>query len=150
MKISTDKRELNILVHYLLKDKVKITNIDAANGIEIEVNPGSLLPAMKFALQPKCGLRPGAVTVRIREFGPASTWLPTVLAKGVGMAASAIGPDVATVLADASGGLITREAKDRIRFNFEAWRRRYHLQFTPVIRRIDLVENRLSLTLEAA
>jgi len=150
MKILTSKKELNVFAHYMLADKVKITKIDNVNGIEIEAAGWNLLPAMKFALMPQANPQNHAITVRITEFGLSSSWLPTALAKGLGMAASAIGPDVATVLADASGGIITREARNLIRVNLEVWRRRYHLKITPVISSIDLGENRLSIALNVA
>jgi len=149
MKISTDKRELNGLAHYLLHDKVKITRITAARGVEIEVDPGTLSPRLKFTLRPR-KTADHSLVIKIGTRGAAASKWPSLLAQGFSLAATAFGPDAASAIAQFSDGILVRESRDRIRLDLDRIRQRYQLQFTPVISSLALGSDRLELEVKAA
>jgi len=149
MKISTDKRELNVLAHYLLNGKVKVTRITAANGLEVEVRPGALAPTLKLALQPR-RTPDRTVVVKITTNETADSAVASWFSQGFRLAVTAFGPDLAAVIANAGGGLFERESQDRIRLNLNWIQRRYHLPFSPVISSLAMGSDRLELKLEAA
>ena len=141
MIVSATREDLNRLADVLCQGKIQVTGIDAESGIALSVDAVSWLPDLTLTLRPEVFAHTSEIRLKLEALGVSASWLNNAFAEVFNWTASIFDCDLARAIADASDGVITREASDCLAVDLKTVWSRFGMPGTLTVNQVILASD---------